>query len=131
MNPTTRQFARVFGRSPRICSTRNIRSATKDQLGVFTEAFGPPELRKIRSELIMYWNFLRADGTDGFSLFTRPPRPQKPKASVGRIEVEVFLAAHSAPQSFKEWTAVRLAAIECGAEMPMLGSAQLVASKLN
>jgi hypothetical protein len=131
MNVAARQFARVFGRSPRICSARNIRASTKDQFGVFTETFGPPELRKIRSELIMYWNFLRADGADGFSLFTRPPKAQKPKASIGRVEVDVVLAAVTGAQSFKVWTAVRLAAIESGAEQPMLGSAQFVVSKLN
>jgi hypothetical protein len=79
----------------------------------------------------MYWNFLRADGAEGFSLFARPPKTQKPNASIGRVEVDVTLAAVTSAQSFKIWTALRLAAIECGAEMPMLNSAQFVVSKLN
>jgi hypothetical protein len=117
-------FARIIGKSP--CSGA-ARYSTLDQLGLFTESFGPPEMTK-RGEII-YWNFTRSDGGK-FSLVSRLPRIPKPTASLGRYEVEVHLIAKAGIRSFWEWTAERLSGTESLEDPPFLGAANFVVQRL-
>jgi hypothetical protein len=123
------QFARVLGKPPRLGAAKY---RTVDQLGLFTETFGPPEVEKRKNRTLLFWNFTRADGADRFSLVSRISGALKPKASIGRQEVEVQIVAKAGIRSFRWWTANRLAAIESGDESPVfLGGAEFVVAPLN
>jgi hypothetical protein len=117
-------FARVIGMSPLHGAARY---STLDQLGLFTETFGPPEIAK---KGIIFWNFTRSDG-GRFSLVSRLPRVRRTDASIGRLKVEVRLVAGPGVRSFWEWTAERLSGIESLEEYPpFLGSANFVIARL-
>ena len=118
-------FARIIGKSR---CRGEAQYSTSDQLGLFTESFGPPEMTK-RGKII-YWNFTRSDGGK-FSLVSRLPRVPKPTASLGRHEVEVRLVAKAGIRSFWEWTAERLSGVESLEENPpFLGPANFVVRRL-
>jgi hypothetical protein len=118
-------FARRLGMSP---LSGLARYKTIDQLGLFVETFGPPEISKRRRKI--FWNFTRADG-GRFSLVSRLPNIRKPNASIGRVEVEVRLVAESGIRSFWEWTAERLSGIESSEDNPpFLGAANFVMQRL-
>jgi hypothetical protein len=118
-------FARILGKSP---LSGVARYSTKDQLGLFVETFGPPEISKRRRTI--FWNFTRIDG-GRFSLVSRLPSIRKPDASIGRVEVEVRLVAESGIRSFWEWTSERLSGIESSEENPpFLGAANFVMQRL-
>lgn len=104
------QFARVLGMAPCVSSAR---CSTVAELDLFAESFGPPEVKKQPSGAkVIYWNFVRADGTAGFSLFSKITNLQ-PK------EVEVRLAANAGAKGFREWTAVRLHEISHAEALPL------------
>jgi hypothetical protein len=111
-------FARVLGKRPRIGSCSACRYKTVDQLGLFVETFGPPEVKKRKSDSVLFWNFVRDDGQGNFSLVSHVPEIGKPTASIGRREVEVHLVADSKVKSFWAWTGYRLGIVEQGAEPP-------------
>ncbi len=108
-------FTRTLGRAPR---RGKPRGSTTDQLGLFVESFGPPEIRTHNNQRTLFWNFLRNDGLDGFSLISDVSGLQKPTVGIGRLEVHVRLVAGSGVKSFREWTASRLFRIETGKETP-------------
>jgi hypothetical protein len=119
------QFVRVLGSSP---ARGAARYSTRDQLGLFTETFGPPEIAKRRR--IIFWNFVRNDG-GRFSLVSTIPDIRKPNPSIGRVEIEVRLIAAAGIRSFWEWTAERLSGIESLEENPpFLGAANFVMHRL-
>ena len=117
--PIGPQFARVLGRSP---LTRAPRYRTSDQFGLFAESFGPPELAKRKNGTILFWNFTRNDGREGFTLFSCVPsswRIGNMGRAVNRLEVEVLLAAKKGARTFWSWTAWKLAGVETGEEAPL------------
>jgi hypothetical protein len=123
------QFARILGKAPRLGAAK---CTMIDQLGLFTETFGPPEIAKRKNQTVLFWNFVRDTGSRDFSLVARIPLTQKPNASIGRREVEVQIVAKAGIRSFRWWTADRLAAIESGDESPLfLGGAKFVVAPLN
>lgn len=101
-------FARVLGMAPRL---GNVRCSTTDDLDLFAESFGPPEVKTQRGGSVLFWNFVRQDGTAGFSLYSRVSG-QRPK------EVTVHLVAPN-PKSFREWTALRLHEISNAEAWPL------------
>jgi hypothetical protein len=117
-------FARVLGKSP----CRGPASySTSDQIGLFVETFGPPE---ISGRGKAFWNFTRCDG-GRFSLISQLPIVRKSNASFGRSKVEVRLVAKAGIRSFWEWTAERLSGIESLEENPpFLGAANFVVQRL-
>jgi hypothetical protein len=106
-------FARVLGKRPRL---RTAKSSTVDQFGLFVETFGPPERARRRSRNLLFWNFYRRDGAEGFSLFANVSRQTKLHP---RSEVEVQLSAAAGVTSFRNWTALRLAGVESGEDNPL------------
>ena len=109
-----RQFVRVLGRSPVITMAKGT-TAYNPQL--FEETFGPPEWKERSGSILFFWNFLRADGRRGFSMFAKLPKGRAPK------EVQVRLATRGNKLSFCNWTALRLNAVENAIEPPaFLGS---------
>jgi hypothetical protein len=123
------QFARVLGKAPCLGAARY---RTTDQLGILTETFGPPETAKRKNQTLLFWNFMRADGVDRFSLVSRIAGALKPKANIDRQEVEVQVIAKAGIRLFRLWTADRLAAIESGDETPLfLGGEKFVVAPLN
>src|SRR5580658_2944310 len=80
-------FARVLGRRPKL---RTAKSSTVDQFGLFVETFGPPERTRRRNRNLLFWNFYRQDGAEGYSLFARVSRQTKLHP---RSEVQVQLSA--------------------------------------
>ncbi|MGH9712908.1 MAG: hypothetical protein ACRD5M_06370 [Candidatus Acidiferrales bacterium] len=109
-------FARVLGQRPRVGPAKYT---TIDQLGLFTETFGPPEITRRKNHSFLFWNFTRDNGSEGFSLISRIPRIRKPNGTIGRLEVEVRLVARTGFRWFWWWTADRLAAVESGEETPL------------
>lgn len=106
-------FARVLGKRPRL---RSAKSSTVDQFGLFVETFGPPERAKRSNGNLLFWNFVRKDAAEGFSLFARVSRAAKLHP---RSEVEVQLSAGAGVASFQNWTALRLAGVESGEDNPL------------
>lgn len=109
------RFARVLGHMPVV---QVAKYRTTDQLGLFTDTFGPPEIRQRKSGTMLFWNFIRDDGARNFSLVSQVPEIRNATANIGRLEVEVRLVAKRGIRSFWFWTADRLAAIESGEELP-------------
>jgi hypothetical protein len=105
-------FARVLGKRPRL---RAAKSSTVDQLGLFVETFGPPERARRRSASLLFWNFVRTDAAEGFSLYARVSRQARLHP---RSEVQVQLSAGAGVTSFRNWTALRLAGVESGEDIP-------------
>ena len=106
-------FARVLGKRPRL---RAAKSSTVDQLGLFVETFGPPERAKRKNGNLLFWNFVRKDAVESFSLFARVPRQARLHP---RSELEVQLSAGAGVTSFRNWTALRLAGVESGEDNPL------------
>jgi hypothetical protein len=106
-------FARVLGKRPRL---RTSKSSTMDHLRLFVETFGPPERAKRRNGNLLFWNFVRKDSAEGFSLFARVSRAAKLHP---RSELEVQLSAGAGVTSFRNWTALRLAGVESGEDNPL------------
>jgi hypothetical protein len=118
-------FARILGKSP---MSGAARYKTADQLSLFVETFGPPEIAKHGRTI--FWNFTRSDG-GRFSLISRLPRLRKPNASIGRVEVDVRLVAKAGIRSFWEWTAERLSGIESLEDNPpFFGAGNFVIQRL-
>src|SRR5580658_9983911 len=90
-------FARVLGKRPRL---RAAKSSTVDQLGLFVETFGPPERAQRRNRNLLFWNFYRQDGAEGFSLFAKVSRQVKLHP---RSELEVQLSAGAGVTAFRNW----------------------------
>lgn len=112
-------FARVLGKRPRL---RTAKSSTVDQLGLVVETFGPPERARRRNGSLLFWNFVRTDAADGFSLYARVSRQARLHP---RSEVEVQLSAGAGVTSFRDWTALRLAGVESGEDNPLfIGTAR-------
>jgi hypothetical protein len=100
-----------------------------DQFGLFVETFGPPERAKRRNGNLLFWNFVRKDSDEGFSLFARVSRAAKLHP---RSEVEIQLAAGSGVVSFQNWTADRLAGVESGEDKPLfIGGRAFVMEPIN
>lgn len=125
---TQHDFARVLGQRPLI---QGALYAMVDQLGLFVDTFGPPEVRLGKTGTTFFWNFSRYDGTRGFSLVSRITRDHKATASLGRLKVQVRLVAKTGLRSFCEWTRDRLAAVESGEETPVvIGGAHFAVTPL-
>jgi hypothetical protein len=119
-------FARVLGKRPRL---RTAKSSTVDQFGLFVETFGPPERARRQSRNLLFWNFYRQDGAEGFSLFAKVSRQAKLHP---RSEVEVQLSARAGVTSFRNWTALRLAGVESGEDNPLfIGGRAFVMEPIN
>jgi hypothetical protein len=119
-------FARVLGKRPRL---RTAKSSTVDQLGLFVETFGPPERARQRSGNLLFWNFVRRDAAEGFSLYARVSRQARLHP---RSEVEVQLSAGTGVTSFRNWTALRLAGVESGEDNPLfVGGRAFVMEPIN
>jgi hypothetical protein len=119
-------FARVLGKRPRL---RTAKSSTVDQFGLFVETFGPPERARRRSESLLFWNFVRTDAAQGFSLYARVSRQAKLHP---RSEVQVHLSAGAGVTSFRNWTALRLAGVESGEDNPLfVGGRAFVMEPIN
>jgi hypothetical protein len=119
-------FARVLGKRPRLRATR---SSTVDQFGLFVETFGPPERAKRRDGNLLFWNFVRKDAAEGFSLYARVSRQTRLHP---RSELEVQLAAGAGVTSFRNWTALRLAGVESGEDNPLfIGGRAFVMDPIN
>jgi hypothetical protein len=124
------EFVRVLGKMPR----RGTATHTAiDELGLFTETFGSPEVAKRKNHTVLFWNFVRDNGSDGFSLVSRVAGiPKNPNACIGRREVEVRLVAKIGVRAFWLWTTDRLGAIESGEETPLfLCGGKFVVAPLN
>jgi hypothetical protein len=118
-------FARVLGKSS---MSGAARCRTADQLSLFVETFGPPEIAK--QGRTIFWNFTRSDG-GRFSLISWLPRFRKPNTSIGRLEVDVRLVAKAGIRSFWEWTAERLSGVESLEDNPpFLGAGNFVIQSL-
>jgi hypothetical protein len=112
-------FARVLGKRPRL---RAAKSSTVDHLRLFVETFGPPERARRRNGSLLFWNFVRTDAVEGFSLYAKVARKAKLHP---RSEVEVQLSAGAGVTSFRNWTALRLAGVESGEDNPLfIGAAR-------
>jgi hypothetical protein len=119
-------FARVLGKRPRL---RTAKSSTVDQLGLFVETFGPPERARRRNGSLLFWNFVRTDAAEGFSLYARVSRQARLHP---RSEVEVQLSAGAGVTSFRNWTALRLAGVESGEDNPLfVGGRAFVMEPIN
>ena len=119
-------FARVLGKRPRLRATK---SSTVDQLGLFVETFGPPERAKRKNGNLLFWNFVRKDAVESFSLFARVPRQARLHP---RSELEVQLSAGAGVTSFRNWTALRLAGVESGEDHPLfVGGRAFVMEPIN
>lgn len=105
------KFCRILGRAPRV---RGVRYSTTEEFAVFTETFGPPETINRKDATILYWNFLRRDGTEGFSLFSRAAKVRNASS-----QIDVHLVAKTGVRSFWMWTAVRLSAVVNSDEPPL------------
>lgn len=114
---TQHHFARVLGQRPLI---RGAIYARVDQLGLFVDTFGPPEVRLGKTGGTFFWNFSRYDGALGFSLVSRVTSDHKATASLGRLKVEVRLVAKTGLRFFCEWTNYRLDAVKSGEETPVV-----------
>ena len=119
-------FARVLGKRPRL---RAAKSSTVDQFGLFVETFGPPERARRRGGNLLFWNFVRMDAAQGFSLYARV-------SCQGRLhprsEVQVQLSAGAGVTSFRNWTALRLAGVESGEDTPLfVGGRAFVMEPIN
>jgi hypothetical protein len=106
-----RKFARVLGKRPLMSASR---------YGVFSgpellsESFGPPEMKSLKKQALLYWNFVRDDSAQ-FTLFAVvPPNPKRKSG-----DIEVRLAAQRGVTSFCTWTLDRLGAKGCGDETPL------------
>jgi hypothetical protein len=119
-------FARVLGKRPRL---RTTKSSTVDQLGLFVETFGPPERARRGNGSLLFWNFVRTDAAEGFSLYARVSRQVRLHP---RCEVEVQLSAGAGVTSFRNWTALRLAGVESGEDNPLfVGGRAFVMEPIN
>src|ERR1700684_4341319 len=119
-------FARVLGKRPRV---RASKSPTVDQFGLFVETFGPPERARRRNGSLLFWNFVRTDAAEGFSLYAKVSRQSRLHP---RSEVEVQLSAGAGVTSFRNWTALRLAGIESGEDNPLfVGGRAFVMEPIN
>jgi hypothetical protein len=119
-------FARVLGKRPRL---RTAKSSTVDQFGLFLETFGPPERARRRNGSLLFWNFVRTDAAEGFSLYARVSRQAKLHP---RSEVQVQLSAGAGATSFRNWTALRLAGVESGEDHPLfVGGRAFVMEPIN
>lgn len=106
-------FGRSLGRSPLL---RSVRAQLVEP--AMLEAFGPGErMVHAKSPTLVYWNFIREDGRNGFTIFARIC----PKAKPGKLTVN--LAAERGARSFYEWVLDRVGAVENGdAEPKFVGS---------
>jgi hypothetical protein len=119
-------FARVLGKRPR---PRTAKASTVYQLGLFVETFGPPERARRRNGSLLFWNFVRTDAAEGFSLYARVSRQARLHP---RSEVEVQLSAGAGVTSFRNWTALRLAGVESGEDNPLfVGGRAFVMEPIN
>jgi hypothetical protein len=108
---------------------RAAKSSTVDQFRLFVETFGPPERVRRRSRNLLFWNFYRQDGAEGFSLFAMVSRQTKLHP---RSEVAVQLSAGAGVTSFRNWTALRLAGVESGEDNPLfIGGRAFVMEPMN
>ena len=108
------QFVRQLGRSP---VTTNVKATTAYNPQLFEETFGPPEWRAGKKSVLLFWNFLCADGRRGFSMFAKVPNGRLSK------EPEVQIATQENSFSFFNWATLRLNAVENAIEPPaFLGS---------
>jgi hypothetical protein len=115
-----RTFARALGQRPFLNEARLTTTASLDLL---SESFGPAE--RTRSGNVLFWNFVRDDGANGFSLFSRVSKFPK------RGEIEVVLGARAGVKAFGEWAIDRLCGLEAGEETPLfIGAGQFVVSRL-
>jgi len=105
------KFCRILGNAPRV---RSARYSTTEEFAVFTETFGPPETINRKGETILFWNFIRRDGTEGFSLVSRPAKVRNASS-----QIDVHLVAKTGVRSFWMWTAVRLSAVVNSDEPPL------------
>jgi hypothetical protein len=110
-------FTRTLGSAPQ---RGKPKSWTAEQFGWFTEIFGPPEIKTLKHKKTIFWNFVRDDGTKGFSLISDVSWMRKKylNHSLGLYEIEVYLVAGRGLQSFREWTAIRFDAVMRGIEKP-------------
>jgi hypothetical protein len=85
----------------------------------------PPDWKLRKNSTLLFWNFFRADGRRGFSMFAKLPKGA-PKG------VEVRLATRGNELSFYNWTALRLKAVENAIEPPaFLGSGRSFISNIH
>lgn len=118
-----RRFVRVLGKSP---VTYKVKGTTAYDPQLFEEAFGPPEWRERKKSVLLFWNFLRADGRRGFSMFAKVPDGRVSK------EPEVQIATQETSFSFFNWATLRLNAVENAIEPPaFLGSGLSFISDVN
>jgi hypothetical protein len=123
-NAKRRMFMRSLGRKPIVNSSR-VKGTTPYRTKLFEETFGPPEVMQRKNSTLLFWNFRRAAGASGYSLFTEIPKSARVR------QTNVHLATRGSAFSFSNWTAYRLGAVENADEPPaFLGSRQFVISPL-
>jgi len=106
-------FIRVLGNEPCV---RTVRMHIVEQLGCFSEAFGPAERLSLKNSNLLFWNFAPAGSNNGaFSLSCRIPNGAK---THGRLVVEVHLAGGPSAKRFTTWTLDRVGAVNNGDESP-------------
>lgn len=114
------RFTRILGRAPRL---RSVRAQLIEP--AMLEAFGPAERINRSKSALVYWNFVREDGKQNFTLFTRI----RPNATPGKVTIN--LAAGGGTRSFYEWVLDRLGAVESGEASPLfLGSGAFAISRV-
>jgi hypothetical protein len=108
-----RVFTRTLGMAP--CCGKP-KGSTTEQLGWFFDAFGLPEIKTHKKQKTIFWNFKRDNGSEVFSLTCDVSWLRKTDVNLGLglYEVDVELFAGPGLLSFREWTAIRLDAVQRG-----------------
>jgi hypothetical protein len=102
-------FARILGRAPRC----KVLGCVTEYLDIFVDAFGPPEILKCKSTKLLFWNFARDDGENGFSLLVPVNKTTK-----GEIQVDISSNRRRDFEAFMSWTLDQMSSASNGEESP-------------
>ncbi len=125
MKEETKQwkFSRVLGKRP---ATTGVKVKMLYEPQLFAESFGPPEQEKHGDSSLLFWNFRRADGKGGFSMFAKVSTLRASEA------VQVHIARRGRLLSFAKFIVFRLLDVENAIESPsFLGSGRFIISKIS
>jgi hypothetical protein len=106
------EFARVFGRVPRVKDGEAFIHAYLDEI---VGAFGPPEIQVFKSSRRLFWNFQTRDDVGRFSLWVEIPAGRK---STNNLDVEVSTEGLDW-EKFFDWSMDRLGAVSGCVEPPV------------